>query len=91
MAIFGQNHGLTTLEKCQLFDFLNILFLYPRKAFFVLEYPKRHFPGLYSLKKKVGKMALFGQKPWVNHVRKMSIVRLFELLIFKAYKGIFSF
>ena len=34
MAIFDQNHGLTPLEKCQFFDFLDFLFLYPRKAFF---------------------------------------------------------
>ena len=29
-----QNHGLTPLEKCQFFDFLNFLFLQPRKKFF---------------------------------------------------------
>ena len=29
-----QNHGLTRLEKCQFFDFLNFLFLQPRKVFF---------------------------------------------------------
>ena len=29
-----QNHGLTPFEKCQFFDFLNFLFLQPRKAFF---------------------------------------------------------
>ena len=47
-----QNHGLTPLEKWQFFDFLNFLFLQPRKMFFVLECFKRHFPGLFSLKKK---------------------------------------
>ena len=31
---FDQNHGLTPLEKCQFFDFLNFLFLQPRKGFF---------------------------------------------------------
>ena len=31
---FDQNHGLTPLEKCQFFDFLNFLFLYPRKGIF---------------------------------------------------------
>ena len=30
----GQNHGLTRLEKCQFFYFLNFLFLQLRKAFF---------------------------------------------------------
>ena len=55
MAILDQNHGLTPLKKCEFFDFLNFLFLYPRKAFFVLEYRKRHFPCIYCLKKKVWK------------------------------------
>ena len=61
-----QNHGLTPFDKCQFFDFLICLFSQPRKAFFVLEYRKRHFPGLYCLKKKVRKTAIFGPKPWVN-------------------------
>ena len=33
-AILDQIHGLTPSEKCQFFDFLNFLFLKPRKAFF---------------------------------------------------------
>ena len=32
--IFEENHGLTPLEKSQFFDFLNLLFLYPREAYF---------------------------------------------------------
>ena len=31
---FDQNQGLTPLEKCQIFDFLKFLFLYPKKAIF---------------------------------------------------------
>ena len=61
------------------------------KRFFVLEYRKRYFPGVYCLKKKVGKMAIFGPKPWVNPFGKMSIIRLFQLLVFIAEKGVFSF
>ena len=53
-------------------------------AFFVLEYRKIHFAGLHCGKKKVGKMAIFGPKPWVNPFGKMSIFRLFELLLFIA-------
>ena len=145
--ILDQNHGLTPLEICQFFDFLNFLFLYPRNAFFcsrissqtfswsilpkikswknghfrtqtmglpllknvnfstvwtsafyslerrffVLKYRKGHFPALYCLKKKFGKMAIFGPKPWVNPVRKMSIFLLFQLLVFIPWKNIFSF
>ena len=61
-----QNHGLSPLEKCQIFDFELLIW-----RFFVLEYRKTHFPGLYCLKKKVGKMAIFGPKPWVNPFGKM--------------------
>ena len=84
-----KNHGLTPLKKSQFFDFLNFLFLQPRKAFFVLDYRKRHFPYLYCLKKKIGKMAIFGTKPWVNPFGQMSIFRLYKLLFFIAQKGVF--
>ena len=60
------------------------------KPFFVLEYRKRHFPGLYCLKKKLGKIANFGPKLWVNPFGKMSVFRLFELFVFIGYKGVFS-
>ena len=59
--------------------------------FFVLEYRKRHFPALYCLKKKVGKIAISGPKAWVNPFDKLSIFALFELLVFIAYKGVLSF
>ena len=36
-------------------------------------------------------MAIFGPKPWVNPFGKMSIFRLFELLAFIAWKGVFLF
>ena len=52
--------------------------------FIVLEYRKRHFPGLYCLRRKVGKMAIFGPTPWANPFGKTSIFRLFELLVFIA-------
>ena len=45
---------------------------------------KRHFPGLYCLKKKGGIMPFFGPKPWVDPFGEMSIFRLFEGLVFVA-------
>ena len=41
-------------------------------------------------KKKVGKMEIFEPKPWVNPFGKMSVFRLFELLVFMAYKGLYG-
>ena len=78
-----QNHGLTRLQKCQFFDFLNFLFLYPRKAFFRSRMCKSCFPGLYCLKKKLEKWPFFWPKPWVNPFGIMSIFRLFGLPLFR--------
>ena len=50
----------------------------------VLEYRKRDFRGVYFLKRKVGKMAIFGPKPWINTFEKMSIFQLVKLFVFIA-------
>ena len=42
-------------------------------------------------KKKVGKMAIFGRNAWVNPFVKISIFRLFALLVFIGRKGVLSF
>ena len=92
MAIFGPKHGLTVLKKSQFFDFLNFLFLQPRKAFFRSRISERTFSWpILPKQKKVGKMAIFGPKPWVNPFAIISIFRLFKLLVFIAQKGVFSF
>ena len=53
MAIFGRKPWINPFGKMQLFDFLNFLLFWPKKAvFFFLEYRKKHFRGLYCLKKK---------------------------------------
>ena len=89
--ILHQNHGLAPLKKSQFFHFQNSLFLQPKKAFFVLEYRKTHFPALYWLKTTDGEMVNFAPKPWVNPFAKIPIFRLFELLAFIAQRGVFSF
>ena len=50
-GFLDQNHGLTSLEKCQFFDFLNFFFYNLESGCFVVEYRRRQFPGLYCLKK----------------------------------------
>ena len=56
-----QTHGLNPLEKCQFFDFLNNLLYSLERRFSVLEYRKRHFPGLYCLKKRLEKWPFLDQ------------------------------
>ena len=86
MAIFGPKLWVNPFGKMLIFRLFQLLVFTAEKSFFfVLEYRKRHFfcPSL-PKKKKVRKMAIFGQKPWVNPFGKMSIFRLFELLVFIA-------
>ena len=90
MAIFGLKPWVNPFEKMSIFPLFQVLFfLQPNRRFSVLDYRKRHFLSLYGLKSKDGKMAIFGPKPWVNPFGNMSIFRLFELLVFIAYKAFF--
>ena len=74
MAIFGQKPWVNPFGKMSIFGLFGTSCFYSlERRFFVLEYHQRHIPGLYCLKKKVGKMAIFGPKPWVNPLGKMSI------------------
>ena len=65
MAIFGPKPWVNPVGKISIFRlFWTSCFYSLERRFFVLEYRKRHFPGLYYLK-KVGKIDIFDQ----NHGR----------------------
>ena len=95
MAILYQNHGKNgKMEKWKNFNSLTFstsCFHNLERPLFVLEYRKRHFSGLFCLKKKVRKMAILIPKPWVNPFGKMLNFRLFQLLVFISSKGFYSF
>ena len=59
MAIFGQNHGLTTLQKCQFFDLQNFLLLQPIKTFFRQKIVKDIFLAYIAPKKSIWKNGHF--------------------------------
>ena len=82
MAIFGPKPWVNPFGKMSIFDFLNFLFLQPRNAFFRSRISLMIFSWPILPKKKVGKMAIFGPKQWVNPFEKMSIFPVFELLYF---------
>ena len=62
MAMFGPKPLVNPFGKCQFFEFLDFFFYSLEWRFFVLEYHKRHFPGLYCLKKKSWKNGHFWTK-----------------------------
>ena len=87
--IFGPNHGLICLEKSQFFGFLN-LFFYSLKGFiFVLEYRKRHFPGLYCLKKKLEKWPFLDQSHGLTPLEKWQFFDFLNFLFFWPKKAFF--
>ena len=79
-----QNHGLTLCKNVNFTTFGTFCLYCLERRFFVLDHRKSYFPNQYCLTKKVGKMAIFGSKPWVNPFGKSSIFRQFELLLFIA-------
>ena len=90
MAIFRTKEWVNPSEKSQVFRrFELVVFLAQKVVLLVLEYCKTHLSGLYCLKEKLGKMAIFASKPWVNPFGKILIFRLFELLVFIAQKIVF--
>ena len=92
MVIFGAKRWVNTFGKVSIFGLFEFLvFIAQRGFFFVQEYRKRHFPGLYWLKRKVLKMVIFGPKPWVNPFGIISILQLFEVVVFVAWNGVFLF
>ena len=80
-AIFGPKPWIDPLwKKINFSTFWTTYFYSLERCFLVLEYRKRHFPGLCCVKKKrVAKMATFGPKAWVNPFGKMSSFPLFEI------------
>ena len=84
MAIFGPKPCVDPLEKSNFSTFQSSCFYSLERRFFDAEYRKRHFPCLYWLKKKVGKLAIFVVKPWVNPFGKMSIFLLLKVFVFIA-------
>ena len=85
---FDENHGLTPLEKCQFYDFVNFLFLQPRKAFFLFQnIIKDIFLANIAKKKTLKKLPFFDQNHGLTPFAKRSFFRLFELHFFMAQKG----
>ena len=74
MANFGPKLWVKPFGKMSIFRLFGLLvFIGYKGRFFDVEYRKRHLPGLYCPKKKVGKTTIFGPKPWANPFGEMSI------------------
>ena len=69
-----QNYWLTLLEKKAIFRLFELLFFIAEKGVFSFQnIVKDIFLPYFADKKEVGKMTIFGPKPWVNSFGKMAI------------------
>ena len=85
-----QNHGLAPLEKWQFFDFLNFFFYSLDRRFFVLEYRKRHFPGLFCpKKKKLEKWSFFDQNHGLTPLEKWQFFDFFNFFFYSLDRRFF--
>ena len=71
MAIFGRKPWVKSFGKLSIFSLFELFVFSLERRFFVLEYRKRHFPGLNCLKKKSWKNGYFltktmGYPIWKN-------------------------
>ena len=92
MAIFLPKPWVNPFGKMSISRLFGLLVFMAQKDVFSLQnIIKKNFLGLYCLKKKIGKMPIFGPTPWVNPFGKISTFRLFGLLVFIAQKEVLSF
>ena len=91
-AIFGQNHGLTPLEKILIFRLFQLRFFIAQKGVFSFQnIVKDIFLPYIMFKKKMEKWPIFGQNHGLTPLEKILIFRLFQVRVFIAQKGVFSF
>ena len=91
MAIFGPKTWVNPFGKMSIFRLFELLVFIAQKGVFSFQNIVKDIFLAYFAKKKNGNIAIFGAKPSVNPFGKMSIFRLFELLVLIAQKGVFSF
>ena len=91
MTIFGPIIWVNPFGKMSIFGLFELLVFIAQKGVFLIQNIVKTLFLAYIAIKKVEKMAIFGPKPSVNPFGKMSIFRLFELLVFIAQKGVFLF
>ena len=82
LPFLDENHGLTLWKNVTFLTFWTFRFYSPERSLLLLEYRKTHFLGLQCLKKHVGKMAIFGPKPWVNPLEKCQFFDFLNLFFY---------
>ena len=92
MDIFRRKAWVNLFGKMSIFRLFLLLYFTAQKGVFSFQNKIMYiFLAYIAKKKKVGKMAIFGPKPWIIPFGKMSIFQFFGLPFFIAQKSVFSF
>ena len=85
-----QNHGLTPLDKCEFFDFLDFLFLQPREAFFRSRISKRTFCWpILPTKRKLEKWPFLDPNHRLTPLEKCQLFQFLNFFLLQAIKAFF--
>ena len=87
LSIFDQNHGLTPLQKIQIFDLLNFLFLSSSKSVFSFQNIVKHiFLAYFALNKRMENLTIFDQNHGLTSFEKLRIFDFLNFLFFYVAK-----
>ena len=89
MPFLYQNHGLTLWKNVNFSAFSISCFFSLERRFFDLEYHKRHFPGLYCLKKKLKKWPFLDQNHGLTPFEKCEFFDFLIFLFLQSKKAFF--
>ena len=90
MAIFRPKPLVNPFGKVSIFRLFELfVFIAQKVVFFAVEYRKRHFPGLYCIKRKVGKMAIFNQNHGLTRLEKCQFFDFSNFLFLQPRKAFF--
>ena len=88
MAVFGPKPWVNPFKKVSILPLFELLvFIVQKGIFFVLEYRKRHFPGLCCLKKKLEKWPFLDQNHGLTPLEKCLIIHFSNFLFLQPKKS----
>ena len=90
MAIFGLKPWVNPFGKMSIFRLFKLLvFRAYESVFFALEYRQRHFPGLYSIKKRLEKWQLLDQNHELTPLEKCQFIDFLKFVFLWPRKAFF--
>ena len=88
--LLDTNHGLTPLERCQFFDFLNSFFFQPRRAFFRSTISQNTFSfSILPKNKKFEKWPFLDQNHGLTPLPKCQFFDFLNFLFFQPKRAFF--